>query len=132
MRKIVSIAIVIVITISSALSVHATQDSLITSYQYYDIGVEVIFGDNSEFSSAQQQRIAEILATGTPPVQSRAWCWLTGHDYVTDAVTVIRHEARTLNPRCAQEIYKVTTCNNCNYYEEELLSSSYIVCCPEE
>ena len=132
MKKFLASILFLFFLISFALSVYADETSVSKIYDYDELNIEVIFDDNTVFNDEQQQKIADILALGKLPVESRAWCWLTGHDYISDAVLVITHEARTLSPRCLQQTYEVTTCENCSYYNEELLGSHYIVCCPEE
>lgn len=111
---------------------YASQATQIYVYDMDEHVVEVTFNENSNFNIEQQQWIADILVNDTLPIQSRAWCWLTGHNYISDAVTVTTHEARVLSPRCLEETYEVTTCSKCNYYAEDLLGAEYIFCCPEE
>lgn len=118
--------------ISFAMGIHAVEQQDSISYNYDELGVEVVFAGNTVFNQEQQQRIADILGNDIDPVESRSWCWLTGHTYVKDAVSVITHKASAYNPRCLEQTYKVTTCKKCNYYDEELLGSIYITCCPEE
>ena len=117
---------------SFAMGVDAVQQTNGTSYYFVNKNIEVIFDADSAFDDEQQQRIAEILANDTVPVEGRSWCWLLGHEYISDAVSVITHGVRDTNPRCIRQFYEVTTCANCNYYSEELLSTVYVDCCPAE
>jgi len=114
------------------MKIFAVEQQSDITYDYEELGVEIVFRGNTAFDEAQRQRIADILANDITPVEQRAWCWLLGHEYIADSVSVITHKKRDYNPRCSEDIYKITTCANCSYYEEELLGSQYIVCCPEE
>jgi len=132
MKKIIALITFITLTISLTVGIHAIELNGAIIYSYEELGIEVTFANNTNFSAEQQQRIADILANDITPVETKAWCWLTGHSYVSDAVTVITHKADLYNPRCLEQTYEITTCKNCNYYDEELLGSIYITCCPEE
>lgn len=131
MKKFIACIVFLALTLSSALGVSALTPENNITYEFSELHVEIVFEGDTSFSEAHQHRIAEILANDITPVESRAWCWLTGHNYVTDAVAKITHEARAYNPRCLQQMYEITTCSKCDYYAEELLNTSYIVCCPE-
>ena len=132
MKKFVACLLFFAILLLPVVSVNAEETHEVGVYEYEYIDVEIIFSENTRFNEDQRQRIADILANGVAPVETRAWCWLTGHKYVSDGVTVITHKDRTYSPRCLQQFYEITTCENCNYYAEELLASQHIVCCPEE
>ena len=59
-------------------------------------------------------------------------CILFGHDLKTSKVGVITHKVYKYAPRCKQEIYDVTICEDCDYQTQTLSSTSYINCCPED
>lgn len=110
-------------------------------FQYTNPEVTVRFMENLEMSAEKQQEIADKLAgvqqNGfiNPEVASpdNIICILFGHDLAPEAtVTVTHHKVSKYNPRCYLELYHVTYCNRCDYTVEELHSSSYVICCPED
>ena len=105
------------------------------TYEFVDEDKVVIFEENSALTEDEQQFVAERLVYGSPEdsgIQTYAWCWLTGHNFVYDTVTVVTHKKKAESPRCYEEIYNVETCTKCDHLEEELIGFGYIVCCPEE
>lgn len=104
-------------------------------YEYADEQITVVFAENSVFSSDEQQYIADKLVLGDSAeasgVQPRSWCWLTGHELVTECVHVITHKVYASAPRCVKETYLVETCSNCDQ-EMTLISEENIYCCDEE
>ncbi len=104
-------------------------------YEFADKNIVVTFEENSTLTAEEQQIVAERLVYGAPEddgASTYAWCWLTGHDYKYDVVSIIYHEARPESPRCLQDTYDVETCTKCDHLQEELLTRVYILCCPEE
>jgi len=101
-------------------------------YVIEDTHITIEFANNSAFSAEKQQQIADQMVYGDDGASTYAWCWLTGHDYVTEGVTEIQHKARTLSPRCIERFYTVETCTKCDHFEETLVSEVLIACCPEE
>ncbi len=132
MKKVIICFLAITLVCSFAMGVDAVQQTSGNSYYFENRGIEVVFSADSAFNEEQQQRIAEILANDITQVEGRSWCWLLGHEYISDAVSVITHGVRDTNPRCIERFYEITTCANCNYYDEELLSTIYVDCCPAE
>jgi len=104
------------------------------SYDYIidDTQITVEFASDSALSAEKQQQIADHMLYGDDGASTYAWCWLTGHNYVTEAVYVIEHKVYADSPRCVKSTYAVETCTKCDHLEETLVSSVYIVCCPEE
>lgn len=106
------------------------------TYEFEDQNAVVIFDESSVLSADKQELIANRLVYGAPEdsgIQTYSWCWLTGHDLITETVTVLYHKDREISPRCRQEIYQCDTCTKCDYMSEErLIVSSYITCCPED
>lgn len=105
-------------------------------YEFVDEDKVVTFNEDSILSAEEQQMIAEYLVYGEKNeddgASTYAWCWLTGHDYKYEVVTVTTHKKRAISPRCYEETYSVETCTKCDHLEEELVGGVYILCCPEE
>ena len=102
-------------------------------FEFSDEGKIVTFSENSTLSEEEQQTVAEYLVYGAPEddgASTYAWCWLTGHNYTYDVVSVITHKKSAYSPRCLEETYNIETCTKCDHYSQELLTTVYIVCCP--
>ena len=99
---------------------------------YPEAGVTVQFEADTSLTPEMMQMIGDSIVYDTPIAQTYALCWLTGHDKVTETVTAISHQELPYDPRCRLDIYLITTCTKCDYYSEELSSSGYISCCPED
>ena len=128
------VLISIILCICLSLSVTASQTA-IYQFEYDDLGITIIFEDDSNFTNDERKYLADILAYDTPVSDNAttyAWCWLTGHDYQYDSVISIEHKVDDLAPRCYQTIYKVETCSKCDHLETTIINTSYIDCCPEE
>lgn len=111
----------------------ATSD--IYQFEYEEQGKTIIFEENTNFSNNERQYIADILVYGNTNEESSttyAWCWLTGHDLTYESVIEIQHKVSATTPRCLKTTYKVETCSKCDHMEITTLSSTYIICCPEE
>ena len=104
------------------------------SYDYTidDAHITVEFDSDSALSAEKQQQIADHMVYGDDGASTYAWCWLTGHDYVTERVITIEHKVYAESPRCVKRTYSVETCTKCDHLEETLVSTVYIICCPEE
>ena len=129
MKKILTIALCAILAINcSAIS---TGEG---SYDYIieDTQITVEFASDSALSAEKQQQIADHMVYGDDGASTYAWCWLTGHDYVTESVTVIEHKVYTASPRCIRKNYSVETCSKCDHLEETLVSQERIVCCAAE
>ena len=105
-----------------------------STYDYVvdDTHITVEFAADSALSAEKQQQIANQMVYGDDGASTYAWCWLTGHNYVTESVIAIEHKARALSPRCIERIYTVETCTKCDHFEETLVSEVLIACCPED
>lgn len=131
MKRVIKIISVLLVILSLTLAISASNGSApIITYPEENITIE--FEANTSLSDAKRQIIADAIALDTPIIQSRAWCWLTGHDKTTETVTAIYHKQLELDPRCYIELYLITTCSKCDYYEEELQNAGYISCCPAD
>ena len=129
MKRVIKLVSVILVMLCLTFAVSASNgNDLIISYPENNITVE--FDASTTLSSTKRQVVADAIVLDTPIIQSRAWCWLTGHDKTSDTVGVTYHKQMVLDPRCLLEVYIITTCTKCDYYEEELYSSGYISCCP--
>lgn len=97
--------------------------------EYYDEGVTVVF-ENAVYSSEERYtQIADRLVYGDEYATSAiSWCWLFGHDIESNTIQTITHNVRSVSPKCLRKTYKIETCSKCDYYNEELLTSVYIVC----
>jgi len=105
------------------------------TFVFADENKEVVFEETSSLTVEEQRIVAERLIYGAPEddgASTYAWCWLTGHDYKYDVVSIIYHEQYPESPRCRQDTYDVETCTKCDHLQEELIGVAYIVCCPEE
>ncbi len=101
-------------------------------YEFEDENKIVTFEDDCTLTANEQQAVAERLVYGSPEdsgIHTYSWCWLTGHDLSHNMVGVITHKVRTAQPRCLKETYDVATCSKCDYMEEDLLTTVYIICC---
>ena len=105
-----------------------------SSYNYVIDNTEITieFSLDSVLSAEKQQQVADQMVYGDDGASTYAWCWLTGHNYVTEAVTAVEHKVYALSPRCMERIYSVETCTKCDHFEETLISETLIPCCPEE
>ena len=120
----------IIFTLTLTLGVSA--DS-IGEKQYQIDNVTVIFDANSQFSSEQQETIANLLVHPEYGVaQANLICNIFGHKNTTEGVTTITHKIFEESPRCMQENFIVTTCSRCDEYTVERASYYYITCCPED
>lgn len=132
MKRFISLSIVVIMLLALTVNSFATaNNNIVITYD----NISVIFESDTEYTSEEQQYIADMLVYGESDivmVQPRAWCWLTGHNKTTEYVTIITHKAYDNAPRCVSELYEVTTCANCDLYEMEIVSESRISCCAEE
>ena len=129
--------IVLAIILSLIISIPFSANVLsISEIDYENEGISVIFDANSVLSSEKKQLIADKLIYGDNLVEegisTYSWCWLLGHDIVSESVTVVEHKVNVEIPRCIENIYAIETCNKCDYMERTLLSSAPLMCCPEE
>ncbi len=106
-----------------------------SEFYYEDEDITVRFESDTELSYEQKQAIADKMVYGSSndeQISTYSWCWLVGHDKVSNAVAVIEHKVEETVPRCIERIYAVETCTACDYIDEELVSTTYIFCCPED
>ena len=123
------IIVLLLLLLCTGIYAHTTATS--NSIYFADEDVTIVFENNSSLDENKREFVANAIVYGSP-VQSRAWCWLTGHSYVENMVIAITHKVSDSAPRCWEDIYAITTCENCDYYDERLTASSMAFCCPEE
>lgn len=126
--KLISVTIVL-LTFSFIVS---ASNPIGPSIEYSEAGITIQFEADTSLSSEMMHTVADSIALDIPVAQTYSLCWLTGHDTITETVTATYHKEHTYSPRCRLDIYLITTCANCDYYVEELSSSGYITCCPED
>lgn len=131
MKKIISVFLVVTLfTLSATIITSATKNPTVvitTDDAEYTVEFE-----STTLSEEQREAIAHNLVFGKDDtVQTYGlMCTLFGHKTEENKVSVITHKVRTSSPRCKREMYAVTICTRCDYQEQELTSTSYIVCCP--
>ena len=110
-------------------------------YQYTNPDITVVFAEPIAASSERKQEIADAIAGITqsgliaPEIcnPDNIICTIFGHDMSDEVcVTATHHKVRQHTPRCLMEIYFVSYCKRCDYYEQELHNSVHIICCPED
>lgn len=126
---------ILVIILCAVLAINCSAFSVVDTTYDYELNnkhITVEFSSDSALSAQKQQQIARHMIYGDDGVSTYALCWLTGHDYVTEGVTLIEHKVYVLSPRCMKRTYSVKTCTKCDFLEETLISQARYACCPEE
>lgn len=134
MKKIIVCTLTAVLLLAAAIGCFAASQNDIV-WEYADAEKTVIFSGDTSYTEDEQKNIADVLVYGESEndgIELHSLCWLTGHKKKTEYVSVITHKVRTSVPRCHRETYEVTTCENCSYQEETLISESLIACCPAD
>ncbi len=134
MKRTISILICTLILMTAMTFVAAAND-LTNTYVYEADGVEYTVNfEDSTVSIEKQEIIAQrLIGLNDSNVQTYGLgCTLFGHDYAYTTASVITHKVRTYSPRCKKEMYDVTYCEDCDYTEQTLTSTSYISCCPAD
>ena len=129
----ITLAIVLFIVLSLSFSAHVSSNSEI---YYQEKDVTVAFDTDSILPSDKKQLIADKIVFGSDNLDegtsTYSFCWLLGHDIISEIVYVIEHKVSSTVPRCSKKTYDVQTCENCDHMEYTLVSSVMILCCPEE
>ena len=131
MKKIISILIILCIMMTVLCVVASAESTGNSAYTFEtdEAHYTVEFNDNN-LTEQQQMRIAEKLIGNDDMVQTCGLgCTLFGHDYKYTSANVITHKYRSSSPRCKKDMYNVTYCEDCDYTEETLTTTTYIVCC---
>ena len=133
MKKIICLLMCMVLFVAASVSMASAADTApVLEYELEDTHYTIEFEDD-DISPEKQQFIAhKLLGLDDGSVQTRGLgCTLFGHDLATKTVYRITHKHRAAVPRCLRKTYEITYCEDCDdYYEEELLFSFYIDCCP--
>jgi hypothetical protein len=132
MKKILSVLISLFI-LATALCASVNAESTVTNtytFETEEAHYTVEFSDNT-LTEEQQITIAEkLIADEDNSIQTYGLgCILFGHDYKYTTASVIEHKVRTSAPRCKRKTYDVKYCEDCDFTEETLLTTSYIDCC---
>ena len=132
--KIAKIMLAIICCIAFSLSFSA--NTIIESeFHYQEEGITVIFDSDSALSFEQKKFIADKIVLGETiedGLSTYSLCWLTGHDIIEEMISVVEHKVNVTAPRCKQETYIVESCEKCDHMEYRLISTTWILCCPEE
>ena len=131
MKKIISVFMAVMLFALSATLITSASENPVVVITTEDAEYTVEF-ENANLAQEQREAIAHNLVFGKDDnIQTYGlMCTLFGHKTEENKVSVITHKVRSSSPRCKREMYTVTTCTRCDYQEQELTSTSYIVCCP--
>ena len=131
MKKIISVFMAVMLFVLSATLITSASENPVVVITTEDAEYTVEF-ENANLAQEQREAIAHNLVFGKDDnIQTYGlMCTLFGHKTEENKVSVITHKVRSSSPRCKREMYTVTTCTRCDYQEQELTSTSYIVCCP--
>ena len=132
MKKIISILMGLLILMTTmCICATATSDSNNTyTYETEEAVYTVEFNDNN--LTAEEQKIVSAKLVGINDGSAQTYglgCTLFGHDYKYTTANVVTHKVRTYAPRCKKQIYDVTYCEDCDYTEQTLTTTTYIDCC---
>ncbi len=131
MKKSIIISIVCLIIISTVFITAAHS----SEFYYEDEDITITFEPDTDLTYEQKQMIADKIVYGysnDEQISTYSWCWLVGHKLESHIVTAIEHKVEETVPRCIERAYAVDTCTACDYINEELISTTYIFCCPED
>lgn len=132
MRRIISLLLFTVIMMATmCIIADASNNSYTFQKENIEYTVEI---NDSSISEQKKQTIANALvgSTESEVMTINIWCDLFGHDYQYTTASVIQHKAKVYTPRCKRQTYDVTYCEDCDYTEQTLKSTTYVNCCPEE
>ncbi len=95
--------------------------------------IEIII-ENEDISEETREKIIAHFTNGGEECDGTSatyglTCTLFGHKLESTRVYKITHEARSTSPRCLKKSYDYSTCTRCDYEENVLVGSEYIVCC---
>ena len=132
MKKIVSIlmstliVMIALCVVASAESSSGNTYTFETQHDYYTVR----FNDNN-LSEEQQQIVAQKLVFGNDDSAQPygLGCVLFGHDYKYTSANVVTHKVSASQPRCKEDTYDVTYCEDCDFTEQTWIAADYIYCC---
>lgn len=94
--------------------------------------IEIIINDEN-ISDETKEKIIAFYSNGGEECEGATTygltCTLFGHKLESSLVTTVTHKVRTTSPRCLKKTYNYEACTRCDFEEDTLLSSTYIVCC---
>ena len=133
MKKIISVFMAVVLFVISATLITSASENPVVIITTEDAEYTIEF-ENTNLSEEKRQTIANNLVFGKEnDIQTYGlMCSLFGHKTEENTVLVVSHKYKAISPRCKRDSYLVTTCTRCDYQEQELYASIYIVCCPED
>ncbi len=133
MKKTIRVLAFLLVSITSLTIVASAVGENTTTYAYHtkDTEYTVIFSDSTIPQEKQAAIAQKLLSIDDSSAQTYGLgCILFGHDYLYDSVNVVTHKVRSTSPRCKQQTYDITYCEDCDYFEEKLVATTYIICCP--
>jgi len=95
-------------------------------------GITVIYQEDSVLTDAQKDQFEALILSDQTEYTPYSLLCLFGHDEVKEYAHVIKHKVFSVEPRCADQYYKVITCTRCDYMDATLASQAIIYCCPED
>lgn len=125
--------LLVIITALTIIASAVGENTTAYTYETEDAEYTVIFSD-SAIPQEKQEAIAQKLI-GIDDSSAQTYgigCILFGHDYLYDSVNVVTHKVRTTEPRCKRQTYDITYCEDCDYFQEKLVATTYIYCCAED
>ncbi len=133
MKKIISVLICAAVLMTATTVFAAATDNGVYVYEVDETEYTVEFTDNNVSAEKQELIAQSLVGVKDESIQTYGLgCLLFGHDYKYTTTFVITHKVRTYDPRCKRETYDITYCEDCDYTEQTLVSTVYIVCCPVE
>ena len=132
MKKITSILISMLILMTVLCVAISAESANNNTYHFETENADyTVTFNNDNLSEAQQQIVASKLVFGNDDSAQPygLGCILFGHDYKYTTASVITHKYRSSQPRCKEDTYDVTYCEDCDFTEETLINSKYIYCC---
>lgn len=135
MKKTIRVLAFLLVIMTSLTIVAAAFGENTTAYTYEteDTEYTVIFSDSAMPQEKQEAIAQKLIGMDDSSAQTYGLgCTLFGHDYLYDTVHVVTHKARSTSPRCKQQTYDITYCEDCDYFQEKLVATTYIICCPED
>lgn len=128
------LAFLLVIITALTVGAAASGESTTTyTYETEDAEYTVVFSNSSMPAEKQEAIARRLIGIDDSSIQTYGLgCTLFGHDYLYDQANVITHKVKATAPRCKSQSYNITYCEDCDYYEEQLVSVIYIYCCPED
>lgn len=126
-RKLVAFILCCLLLLSAAVAAVAATPSQFFSLKSGDTEIVIEHnGIDGERLNALAQTMLSGVTTASAP---NPWCIINGHDLEYLSATITRHKVYATQPRCVQELHKVSSCKRCDYTKDELLGTTLIWCC---